>query len=91
MHFHDEATAACTHIERDFLRALMGGCSTPISALARIERGDMMFEGNILSKNGLLSRSVSKKIALAETANLGHMAAQELLQNGGREILELLN
>ena len=33
-HFNDERTALCTKIERDFLRALLGGCSTPISALA---------------------------------------------------------
>ena len=31
---NDRDTALCTKIERDFLRALLGGCSTPISALA---------------------------------------------------------
>jgi hydroxymethylbilane synthase len=31
---NDEATALCTQIEKDFLRVLMGGCATPISALA---------------------------------------------------------
>jgi hydroxymethylbilane synthase len=33
---NDEATALCTKIERDFLSALMGGCSTPISAFAEV-------------------------------------------------------
>src|SRR5690606_34545087 len=39
--FHDPDTALCTGIERDFLRALLGGCSTPISALARTENGQV--------------------------------------------------
>src|SRR5258706_1158402 len=32
--FNDEETALCTKIERDFLRQLLVGCSTPISAYA---------------------------------------------------------
>ncbi|HEV2355585.1 MAG TPA: hydroxymethylbilane synthase, partial [Puia sp.] len=31
---NDPESALCTKIERDFLRTLLGGCSTPISALA---------------------------------------------------------
>ena len=46
--FNHEETALCTKIERDFLRTLMGGCSTPISALAEIKK-DNNFKGNILS------------------------------------------
>ena len=34
IHFNDIRTALCTRIERDFLRTLLGGCSTPISGLA---------------------------------------------------------
>ena len=39
--FNDEDTALCTKIERDFLRTLLGGCSTPISALATIRNGEI--------------------------------------------------
>src|SRR5438046_7297508 len=35
--FNDIETALCAKIERDFLKTLLGGCSTPISALAVIE------------------------------------------------------
>jgi len=35
--FNDEATAVCVKIERDFLSKLMGGCSTPIGALAVVK------------------------------------------------------
>lgn len=42
-----EETALCTKIERDFLSGLLGGCSTPISALAEIKNGDVNFKGEI--------------------------------------------
>src|SRR3954454_804681 len=46
--FNDEDTALCTKIERDFLSGLMGGCSTPISALAKIVNGEVVFKGQII-------------------------------------------
>jgi len=86
--FHDEHTALCTGIERDFLRTLLGGCSTPISALAVVEDGQVVFRGNILSKDGVQKKEVSKVVSLDNAADLGSEAAKELLQNGGQEILD---
>lgn len=86
-HLHDENTGICAGIERDFLRALLGGCSTPISALAKVENGHVVFEGNILSKDGKQKKEVFKKILVANARNLGNDAAKELLQDGGQEIL----
>ncbi len=40
---HHEQTAFCVKTERDFLSGLMGGCSTPIGALAQIEGDDLFF------------------------------------------------
>jgi hydroxymethylbilane synthase len=85
--FHDEDTALCTTIERDFLRALMGGCSTPISALAKIEDGKIVFEGNILTTDGKHKQEIKKQVS-KDTVNIGTIAAQELLQNGGQVILD---
>lgn len=87
-HFHDEHTALCTEIERDFLRALLGGCSTPISALAKVEDGNVIFTGNILSKDGVQKKEINKTVPLAEAQGLGHKTATELLQNGGQQILD---
>jgi hydroxymethylbilane synthase len=86
--FNDEATALCTKIERDFLSALMGGCSTPISALAEVQDGDVYMKGNVVSPDGQHKAEVEKKITLAEAANLGMMAAKEILLHGGQEIVE---
>ena len=86
--FNDESTALCTQIERDFLRTLMGGCSTPISALAEIKKESIHFRGNILSLDGSKKASIEKKIAVADADNFGKIAAEELLINGGKEIAE---
>jgi hydroxymethylbilane synthase len=86
--FNDAHTALCTAIERDFLRALLGGCSTPISALASIVNDQVHFEGNILSLDGKEKASIEKTIAINNSNDLGVIAAKELLQNGGQVIAD---
>ena len=86
--FHDADTALCVGIERDFLRALLGGCSTPISALAKVEEDRVVFEGNILSRDGRQKKEIHIAAAKSDAANLGQDAARELLQNGGQAILD---
>jgi hydroxymethylbilane synthase len=86
--FNDEATALCTTIERDFLSALMGGCSTPISALAEVREDEVLFKGNVVSPDGKEKIEVEKKIALADAANLGMAAAKEILLKGGDVIVQ---
>lgn len=50
--FNDATTALCVRLERDYLRALMGGCTTPISALA-IKNGDIIdFKGSVCTPDG---------------------------------------
>ena len=88
---NDDATALCTRIERDFLRALMGGCSTPISALAIVLDGHIHFEGNILSTDGTKKVSFSKIAPIAHATELGTIAGMEVIINGGREILDSIN
>lgn len=85
---NDTDTALCTKIERDFLRTLLGGCSTPISALAVIDNGTLIFTGNILSLDGTEKVETEKKIPIADALNIGREAALELLSNGGQQIAE---
>ncbi len=86
--FNHADTALCATIERDFLKILMGGCSTPISALAEIQIGMIVFKGNILSLDGQEKAVVDKTVAVADSLHLGAIAAQELLANGGQKIAE---
>jgi hydroxymethylbilane synthase len=85
---NDQATALCTKIERDFLRTLLGGCATPISALAEIEGQDLRFRGNIFSLDGKekIEIEITKPINAAEA--LGIHAAKELLNQGANKIVE---
>ena len=85
---NDTSAALCTHIERDFLRTLLGGCSTPISALALEIDNNIHFRGNILSLDGSKKVEIEKTIAAANAAELGRTAARELLANGGKTIAE---
>jgi hydroxymethylbilane synthase len=85
---NDEETAMCTSIERDFLRTLLGGCSTPISALAEVEDGDVYFLGELLSPDGQQKVAVEKILPIEKSDGLGRDAAEELLENGGRAIVE---
>jgi hydroxymethylbilane synthase len=78
---NDETTFICTKIERDFLRTLFGGCSTPISALAVVENDGIIFKGNICSVDGTKRFDIEKKTALNGSSNLGNDAAAELLKN----------
>ncbi|HTQ63911.1 MAG TPA: hydroxymethylbilane synthase [Puia sp.] len=87
-HLHDDRTAQCTKIERDFLRALLGGCSTPIAAFAEIEKNEIYFRGNILTPDGSQKAEIEKKLPLEKMSNLGKIAAEELLINGGKKIIE---
>ena len=87
---NDERTAICTRVERDFLRALLGGCTTPISGLATINGDNIDFVGNILSKDGKEKVEVRRTVPIAEVANLGRVAADEVLANGGRAILDAM-
>lgn len=86
--FNDEQTALCVHIERDFLRSLMGGCSTPISALAEIVDNKVHFKGNILSIDGSQKMEMQKTCSLAEAKVAGIVWGKELLQKGADTIVE---
>ncbi len=85
---NDEATAICTKIERDFLRELLGGCSTPISALAQLENNTIHFKGNILSIDGKHKTEIERSIKKEDSHALGKQMAIELLKNGGQQIAD---
>ena len=78
---NDESTFICTKIERDCLRALLGGCSTPISALAVIENGTIIFKGNICSTDGKKKFETRKDASVDNSNDIGVIAANELLEN----------
>nr|MBP6686883.1 hydroxymethylbilane synthase [Lacibacter sp.] len=70
------------------LRALMGGCSTPISAYAEMKNDEIHFRGNIFSLNGQQKAEYETTVSIPEAVHLGDEAADELLNIGGKAIAD---
>jgi hydroxymethylbilane synthase len=98
--FNHKETALCTKIERDFLSGLMGGCSTPISALAQIKNGEVFLSGNIVmpdtyemievNSSGFVNDEDIKKFKTPDPDSLGIKAAQTILSEGSEDLIERL-
>jgi hydroxymethylbilane synthase len=84
---NDLTTALCTRIERDFLRTLMGGCTTPISAYAFIENNTIIFSGELCSLDGTELLTIQEEASLAQAATVGISAAEKILAQGGDKIV----
>ena len=85
---NDAPTTLCTSIEREFLRTLLGGCSTPISALAEINGTMVHFTGSICSTDGQEQVIYETTTPVSESNELGKRAAQEILIRGGQAIAD---
>lgn len=85
---NDSNTEVCVAVERAFLAALMGGCSTPISALAEINNEILEFRGNIVATDGSEKFEVLKIVPVAQAATVGINAANDILENGGAGIVQ---
>lgn len=75
-----------TSIERAFLRTLEGGCTAPIGALAEVKKGTVKFTGVLNSLCGAKELRIEKVWDNA-TAEDGAKSAEELLANGGDELI----
>ncbi|MEG0917673.1 MAG: hydroxymethylbilane synthase [Myroides sp.] len=91
-HLNDIETEICTHIERQFLRTLEGGCTAPIGALAiyNEEEDTIVFKGNLLSIDGKQKFEIEKNVPINEWKKLGFFAAKEILENGGKQLMKEL-
>ncbi len=89
---NDIETEIATHIERQFLRTLEGGCTAPIGAIAKYNEHDdtMHFKGALLSLDGKQKFEVEKVVPINEWKKLGFYAAQEILANGGAVLMKEL-
>jgi hydroxymethylbilane synthase len=86
--FNDPVTSLCCKIEKDFLRALMGGCSTPISGLAEMQEDEVVFRGSIVQPDGSRKAEVAGRKKAAEADNMGELMAFDILAHGGQEIID---
>jgi hydroxymethylbilane synthase len=85
---NDIETEVCTHIERQFLKTLEGGCTAPIGALATFLEDEIVFKGVLFSLDGKQKIEIEKTIPLQEWKKLGFTSAQEILENGGTVLMK---
>lgn len=86
---HSEADI-CTHIERQFLKVLEGGCTAPIGAFAHFQNDEIHFNGALFSLDGKQKVTISEKIKKSDFQYFGKQCAEKVLNNGGKEIMKLL-
>ena len=87
---NDIDTEVCTHIERQFLKTLEGGCTAPIGALATFIENDIHFKGVLLSLDGKQKMEIEKTVQMQEWKKLGYHCAMEILENGGAELMKMI-
>ncbi|MGQ9753396.1 MAG: hydroxymethylbilane synthase [Thermaceae bacterium] len=85
---HDPISFARIQAERAFLRGLGAGCLAPVGALAQVlEDGTLRLEGILLSEDGKAYVRAEIEGAPEEAEELGLELAQDVLAQGGRELL----
>lgn len=87
---NDIDTEVCTHIERQFLKILEGGCTAPIGALATFIEDDIYFKGVLLSIDGKQKIEMEKTVPMQEWKKLGYHCAIEILENGGETLMKMI-
>ena len=78
----------CTSVEREFLRTLEGGCTAPIGAIAKIVKEELQFTGVLFSLDGSQKLSIVKSIEAHSFEGFGSKCAEELLAQGGKELMK---
>lgn len=84
---HSE-TEAQLRAERAYLRVLEGGCSIPVFALASVSGEKLSLDGGIISLDGKQRIRLSVSGTKNDPESLGEQLAEQVLQAGGKEILE---
>ncbi len=83
-----KASEICVHVEREFLRELEGGCTAPIGALAKIKENTIHFTGALFSLDGTRKIEIAKEVKVGNEQDFGKKCAQEILNNGGNELMK---
>lgn len=81
------ATEECVRAERSFLRTLQGGCSIPAFGYAQFDGPLITLKAGIISLDGQRIIKSKHSASPVETKELGERVANEVLKNGGEQIL----
>jgi hydroxymethylbilane synthase len=85
-----EATRRAIDAERGFLLAVGGSCVTPLAAHAVVADGTVTLRALIAQPDGRRVIRGQRTGSAANGMQIGHQLAEQLLNDGGREILDAL-
>lgn len=83
-------TEACIRAERSFLKTMQGGCSVPVFGYAHLDGSMVTLKGGVISLDGKQVIKAKRTGAIEDVKELGEAVANEVLSNGGAEILKSL-
>ncbi|CAK0816128.1 unnamed protein product [Prorocentrum cordatum] len=83
-----EQTFQSVTCERAFLAALDGNCKTPIAGQARVEGGQLLFEGLVASPDGKKIFRVERTGSPSDAAEIGHDAGMEVRKEAGEKFFQ---
>ena len=86
----DQPTAIAVRCERAFLDVLDGSCRTPIAGHARLEGGDLIFDGLLLARDGQSVFSDRRSGPAVEAATIGAAAGRAVRDQAGEDFLARL-
>lgn len=87
---HDEIVASCIQAERAFLAKVGGDCKVPAGIFTTPGERGLEAHAFIASTDGKTFYRDSQKATVEEATKLGQSLAKELLDQGGRKVLEEL-
>ena len=85
---NDIDAQVCVAAERAFLARLEGGCQVPIAGHAVVEKSIVVFRGLVASLDGATVIRGEGLSGPFDSAEMGVRVAEEILQRGGRAILD---
>ena len=85
---NDTETFSATTIEREFLREVGGSCQVPVGVFAQVDGDKLNVRALISSIDGQRVVKNSVTVPLTEIEDLGKTLATNLLDAGGRKILD---
>ncbi len=85
---NDETTVIETTIEREFVKALEGGCQVPIGVFAKVEGESVKVDAIIGLPDGSESLELATVGQRSDYKTIGKKLAEEALGKGARELLQ---
>lgn len=86
---NDAKTTACVLAERALCRHLGGGCRLPVAAYAKLQQGELYLRGLVADRYGRQIIRAEHSGHPAHAEQIGLRVAQELLQKGAAQLLQV--